>query len=168
MKTQAKNTAKTATAKAAANGARVQNNAKAPEMTVVKPDAKATEQAGNAMSVELARPGAKAELRASLKGQRNLESTKEIVTGLHRRIVHINNLEKTIENLKKFKVTQLEEGEEEKYHTYSGCVLTIRDDQRNEFSTSNPALIQFIVDQTRNKCEERRAELEAEIVLPDA
>lgn len=85
---------------------------------------------------------------------------------LHRRKRQRDRLLDTIKNLESFEIEQKEEPEETDGNYYYGCKLVIEDDDRNQFNTKNPVIIQAVATFVRDMCTERLAEIEAGIVIP--
>lgn len=96
----------------------------------------------------------------------NLESTLKLVEELHRRKRQRDRLMETIENLESFEIEQQEEAEETNGNYYQGCKLVIEDDDRNQFVTKNPFIIQAVAQFVTRMCTDRMAEIEAGIVIP--
>lgn len=96
----------------------------------------------------------------------NLENTLQLVEELHRRKRQRDRLLDTIKNLESFEIEQKEEPEETDGNYYHGCKLVIEDDDRNQFATKNPVIIQAVATFVRDMCTERLAEIEAGIVIP--
>ncbi|HEY0056283.1 MAG TPA: hypothetical protein VGB63_13080 [Pedobacter sp.] len=95
----------------------------------------------------------------------NLDETLKLVEDLHLKKRHRDRLELSIDQLKGFEVTQRTEDLDDKNY-YQGCIITIKDDNRNEWSTKNPAIIEQVVSFLKVKFLERLGEIEAQIVIP--
>lgn len=139
-------------------------------------DAK-SEKVGNAEPVqrpvqhtEQGKPEAsKAEIREQLKQEKpvlNLEGTLKLVEELHRRKIQRDKLLSTIGTLEEFEVMQQDDAEETGGNYYQGCELSIRDDNRREFSTKNPYIIKKVAEYINSLCVDRLAEIESGIYIP--
>jgi hypothetical protein len=106
-------------------------------------------------------------LPAIIKPAPNLEKTLDIVTKLHQKQMQRARMIVTQDTLQKFEIKRSEE-EAESGSSYYGCKLSITDDERREFKTENPIIIQKVVDYLKQVTAERQALLEAEIVIPAA
>jgi len=95
----------------------------------------------------------------------NLAETMKLVEELHMKKRHRDRLELSIDELVSFEIKQLDEDLSDKSY-YSGCNITIKDDNRAEFSTKNPVIISEVVKYLKLKFTERLTEIEASIVLP--
>lgn len=107
----------------------------------------------------------KEDLRKQTRGL-NLEATIQVVEDLHRKKVQRDNLAAVIDRLDNFEVKQKEVDDIDEDRYYSGCVLTITDDNRNSWNTRNTAIIKKVTEFVRALCEEKMADIEADIVLP--
>lgn len=96
----------------------------------------------------------------------NLESVLKLVEELHRRKTQRDRLMDTIDTLEAFEVELKDDAEETDSNYYQGCKLSIIDDNRNEFSTKNPFIIQAVAHFVKSMCTDRLSEIEAEITLP--
>lgn len=96
----------------------------------------------------------------------NLDSVLKLIEDLNRKKIHRDRLRLTIDTLEEFEVELKDDAEETDSNYYTGCHLTIADDNRNEFKTKNPFIIQAVAHYVKNLCVERLEEIEAEIVLP--
>ncbi|MFD2964583.1 MULTISPECIES: hypothetical protein [Olivibacter] len=96
----------------------------------------------------------------------NLESTLKLVEELHRRKIQRDKLIDTIDTLNAFEVAQKDDAEETDSNHFQGCVLSIDDDKRREFSTKNPYIIKKVAEYINTLCMDRLAEIEGEIQLP--
>lgn len=95
----------------------------------------------------------------------NLDETLKLVEDLHMKKRHRDRLEFSIDQLEGFEVAQKTEDLDDKSY-YNGCIITIKDDNRNEWSTKNPAIIEQVVGFLKAKFLEKLGEIEAQIVLP--
>lgn len=95
----------------------------------------------------------------------NLDSTLEIVTQLHRKVKHRNNLISYSEKLDALVIKDREVHEFEG-NSWSDATLTIRDSDRNIFELKNANIIGFIINAMTLKFREKIEEIEAEIILP--
>ena len=96
----------------------------------------------------------------------NLEGTLKLVEELHRRKIHRDNLLSTINTLDGFKVLIQDESRDIESAQFQGCKLIIEDDDRNSFSTKNPAIIKAVAEYVNKLCVDKLAEIEANIVIP--
>lgn len=96
----------------------------------------------------------------------NLEETSKIISSLHEKIRHVTRLGFYIDRLDEFEIEQKDEDLLKQDHYYQGCTLTIRDDKRKEFELKNPVLIGKVIDFLGGLLQDRRSEIEAEIILP--
>ncbi|GGC33533.1 hypothetical protein GCM10011386_27060 [Parapedobacter defluvii] len=117
-------------------------------------------------TAETAAPQPQAAKPEAEKFALNLESTLKLVEELHRRKRQRDRLIETIENLEAFEIEQVEEADETDGNYYQGCKLAIVDDNRNEFATKNPVIIQAVATFVRDMCTNRLTEIEAGIVIP--
>ena len=111
------------------------------------------------------------EPKAEVKPQKivlNLEGTLKLVNDLHRRSIQRANLIKRIDQLKGFEITLTQENDELEDNPYQGCKLIIRDDKNREFITTTPGLIRLVSQFIFDACSEKLADLEANIVFPNA
>ncbi|MFC4213407.1 hypothetical protein ACFOWA_19600 [Pedobacter lithocola] len=102
----------------------------------------------------------------SAKPALNLEETLKVLEILHKRKVHRDNLLNIIGTLDEFKVLVQDENEDIEVTQFPNCKLTIEDDNRNTFSTKNPAIIKAVADFVNNLCSTKLAEIEANLVIP--
>ena len=70
--------------------------------------------------------------------------------------------------LEGFEVKLLEEGDEIENNPYQGCKLIIQDDKKREFVTMTPGLIRMVAQFIFDACHEKLAEIEANIIFPNA
>ena len=96
----------------------------------------------------------------------NLVETMRIIDELHTKTRHRNKLEVYGDILAKFKIDHEEEDLVNR-NFYNGCLLTIKDDNRDSFELKNPALIREVVEYLMKRFDEKRQEIEAEIILPN-
>lgn len=94
----------------------------------------------------------------------NLEKTLLLVGDLHKKAMQRAKLNAYAEKLEAFELKQTEE-DLTKSH-YSGCNLTLVDDNRQSFELKNAVIIGEVCQFLKKKFEEKASELEAEIVLP--
>lgn len=97
-----------------------------------------------------------------------LDGTLEVVKLLHKRMVQRDNLLAIINNLEAFEVDIEKDAEEVGGQYYQGCKLTIEDDANRKFVTKNPNIIESVAQYVNSMCINKLAEIEAEIVLPQA
>jgi len=109
----------------------------------------------------------KAEVRY-IKPALNLEQTVKAVEGLHRKNIQRLALIARIKTLEAFEVKLIEESDELERNPYSGCKLIIKDDKGREFLTNTPNLIQLVAQFIFDACNDKLAEIESEIVFPNA
>lgn len=93
------------------------------------------------------------------------DETIKIVNALHQKATHCIRIGYYIDRLEDFVIEQKEEDLLKK-DNYSSCSLLIRDDQRKEFELKNPVLIQEVIEYLGKRLQDKRAELESEIILP--
>lgn len=145
-------------------------NTEVPKTEVKQDNVQAThEQPKAERKLETEQP--KAEPKADIKPEpvkpvMNLDSTVKVVLELNRKIQHRNNLNTIIANLDAFEVKQEEEAEETGGNSFQNCELTIKDDKGRTFTTKNPALIQNTAQYINYMCVNKRAEIEAGIIIP--
>lgn len=95
----------------------------------------------------------------------NLDQTIKVLDGLWQKQRQRAKLLMTVDSLTDFELKRKEE-EEESSNYYTGCEMTIKDDERRTFTTKNPILIKGVVEFLKKRCEERLMEVESEIILP--
>lgn len=98
----------------------------------------------------------------------NLESTLKVVDDLHRRSIQRVNLIARIKQLTAFEVALAQENDELEDNPYQGCKLIIKDDKNREFITTTPGLIRLVSQFIFDACSEKLADIEANIVFPNA
>jgi len=98
----------------------------------------------------------------------NLEQTIKTVNDLHRRSIQRLALIARIKLLEDFEVKLAEENDELESNPYQGCKLIIKDDKNREFITNTPNLIRMVAQFIFDACHEKLAEIEANIVFPNA
>lgn len=98
----------------------------------------------------------------------NLEQTLKSVNDLHRLSIQRLALIARIKTLEDFEVQLQEENDELESNPYQGCRLIIQDDKRREFVTNTPNLIRMVAQFIFDACHEKLAEIEANIVFPNA
>ncbi|WP_295769201.1 hypothetical protein [uncultured Mucilaginibacter sp.] len=98
----------------------------------------------------------------------NLEQTLRSVEGLHRLSIQRITLLSRIKLLEDFEVKLIEENDELENNPYQGCKLIIKDDKGREFVTNTPNLIRMVSQFIFDSCHEKLAEIEANIVFPNA
>jgi hypothetical protein len=98
----------------------------------------------------------------------NLESTLKVVEDLHRRSIQRVNLISRIKQLTAFEVALTQENDELEDNPYQGCKLIIKDDKNREFITTTPGLIRLVSQFIFDACNEKLADIEANIVFPNA
>jgi len=98
----------------------------------------------------------------------NLEGTLKLVDELHRRSIQRVNLISRIKQLEVFEVNLTAENDELEENPYQGCKLIIEDDKGRRFITTTPGLIRLVAQFIFNACNEKLADIEAHIVLPNA
>jgi hypothetical protein len=108
----------------------------------------------------------KAEVKAVIKPILNLEGTLKWIEEMHRKSNQRNKLQDTIKNLESFEVELRDEADTTDTNYYTGCVLTIEDDNRRKFETKNPTIIWAVAQMVNSMCVDKLAEIEASIVLP--
>ena len=109
----------------------------------------------------------KAEIKY-IKPVPNLEQTIKTVNDLHRRSIQRLALIARIKLLEDFEVKLAEENDELESNPYQGCKLIIKDDKNREFITNTPNLIRMVSQFIFDACHEKLAEIEANIVFPNA
>jgi hypothetical protein len=110
---------------------------------------------------------AKPEVRY-IKPALNLEQTVKAVEGLHRKNIQRLALIARIKTLEAFEIKLIEESDELERNPYQGCKLIIKDDKGREFVTNTPGLIQMVAQFIFDACADKLAEIESEIVFPNA
>lgn len=103
-----------------------------------------------------------------IKPALNLEQTVKAVEGLHRKTIQRLALIARIKTLEAFEVKLIEESDELERNPYQGCKLIIKDDKGREFVTNTPGLIQLTAQFIYDACADKLAEIESEIVFPNA
>ena len=98
----------------------------------------------------------------------NLEQTLKSVEGLHRLSIQRITLLSRIKLLEDFEVKLIEENDELENNPYQGCKLIIEDDKRRQFVTNTPNLIRMVSQFIFDACHEKLAEIEANIIFPNA
>lgn len=98
----------------------------------------------------------------------NLEQTLKSVDDLHRKSIQRLALIARIKTLEDFEVKLIEENDELENNPYHGCKLIIKDDKGRDFTTSTPNLIRMVTQYIFNACHEKLADIEANIVFPNA
>lgn len=150
------------------------------ETAEVKPTPNAEAKAGATVTVdnqpahvaeqpktEPVKEAPKAEVRY-IKPTPNLEQTIKTVNDLHRRSIQRLALIARIKLLEDFEVKLVEENDELESNPYQGCKLIIKDDKNREFTTNTPNLIRMVSQFIFDACHEKLAEIEANIVFPNA
>lgn len=99
------------------------------------------------------------------KPSMNLAETMKLVEDLHMKKRHRDRLEISIDELESFEFKRKIEDLDDKSY-YTGCLISIKDDNRGEFITKNPAIIGDVVKYLKHKFTEKLTEIEASIVLP--
>lgn len=95
----------------------------------------------------------------------NLEETMRIINELHTKTRQRNRLDVYADQLNEFEIDQ--KAEDLSTNTnYYGCNLIIKDDKRRDFELRNPVIIKEVVDFLAKRFADKRAEIEAEIILP--
>lgn len=110
---------------------------------------------------------AKAEVQYT-KPVQNLEQTLKTVGNLHRLTIQRLALIARIKTLEEFEVKLIEENDQLESNPYQGCKLSIKDDKGREFTTNTPNLIRMVTQFIFDACHEKLADIEANIVFPDA
>ena len=118
-----------------------------------------------AEAVKVAEPTAEVK---PVKFALNLESTLKVVDDLHRRSIQRVNLIARIKQLTAFEVALAQENDELEDNPYQGCKLIIKDDKNREFITTTPGLIRLVSQYIFDACSEKLADIEANIVFPNA
>jgi hypothetical protein len=113
-------------------------------------------------------PKAEAPKAQPVKFALNLESTLKVVEDLHRRSIQRVNLISRIKQLTAFEVALTQENDELEDNPYQGCKLIIKDDKNREFITTTPGLIRLVSQFIFDACNEKLADIEANIVFPNA
>jgi hypothetical protein len=109
----------------------------------------------------------KAEIKY-IKPVPNLEQTLKAVDSLHRKGIQRLALIARIKTLEGFEIKLVEENDELESNPYQGCKLIIEDDKKRQFVTNTPNLIRMVSQFIYDACEDKLAEIEAEIVFPNA
>lgn len=95
----------------------------------------------------------------------SLEQTMQIIEELHTKTRQRNRLDVYTDLLKQFEIDQKAQDLGDNSN-YNACSLIIKDDKRRDFELKNPVIIKEVVDFLTNRFSKKRAEIEAEIVLP--
>jgi hypothetical protein len=95
----------------------------------------------------------------------NLEQTLKLVEDLHLKKRQRDRLELSINELNAFNISQKNEDLDDKSY-YSGCEITLKDDERRAFTTKNPVIIREVIEYLNIRFTEKLTQLEASIVLP--
>ncbi|EHQ24637.1 hypothetical protein [Mucilaginibacter paludis] len=103
-----------------------------------------------------------------IKPALNLEQTLKSVGSLHRLTIQRLALIGRIKTLEDFEVKLVEENDELESNPYQGCKLIIKDDKGREFVTNTPNLIRMVTQFIFDACHDKLAEIEANIVFPNA
>lgn len=98
----------------------------------------------------------------------NLEQTLKSVDDLHRLSIQRLALIARIKTLEEFEVKLVEENDELESNPYQGCKLIIEDDKRRQFVTNTPNLIRMVSQFIFDACHEKLADIEANIIFPNA
>lgn len=98
----------------------------------------------------------------------NLEETLKSVNELHRLSIQRLALIARIKTLEDFEVKLQEENDELESNPYQGCKLIIKDDKGRDFMTNTPNLIRMVAQFIFDACHEKLADIEANIVFPNA
>ncbi|GAA4915270.1 hypothetical protein [Mucilaginibacter defluvii] len=98
----------------------------------------------------------------------NLEQTLKSVNDLHRLSIQRLALIARIKTLEDFEVQLQEENDELESNPYQGCKFIIQDDKRREFVTNTPNLIRMVAQFIFDACHEKLADIEANIIFPNA
>ena len=98
----------------------------------------------------------------------NLEQTLKSVGDLHRLSIQRLALIGRIKTLEDFEVKLIEENDELEANPYQGCKLIIKDDKGREFITNTPNLIRMVSQFIFDACHEKLADIEANIIFPNA
>ena len=116
-----------------------------------------------------AEPAKVEEVKAEpIKFALNLEQTLKSVEGLHRLSIQRITLLSRIKLLEDFEVKLIEENDELESNPYQGCKLIIKDDKGREFVTNTPNLIRMVSQFIFDACHEKLADIEANIIFPNA
>jgi hypothetical protein len=107
-----------------------------------------------------------AEQALPVKTVLNLEGTLKVVEHLHRRSVQRINLISRIKQLEAFEVNLANEHDELEENPYQGCKLIIEDSKQHRFITAAPGLVRLVSHFIFSACNEKLAEIEANIVFP--
>lgn len=95
----------------------------------------------------------------------SLEETMRIINDLHTKTRQRNRLDVYTDLLKQFDIDQKADDLSTESNYY-GCSLMIKDDKRRDFELKHPVIIKDVIDFLVQKFEAKRAEIEAEIILP--
>jgi hypothetical protein len=109
----------------------------------------------------------KAEIRY-IKPALNLEQTLKAVDSLHRKSLQRVNLIGRVKQLEAFEVKLTQENDELEENPYQGRKLIIEDDKKRQFVTTTPGLIRLVSQFIFDACSQKLAEIEAEIIFPNA
>jgi len=103
-----------------------------------------------------------------IKPALNLEQTVKVVESLNRKNIQRLALIARIKTLEDFQIKLAENGDQLESNVFQGCKLIIEDDQRNQFVTNTPNLIAMVAQFVYDACVTKLAEIEAEIIFPNA
>lgn len=95
----------------------------------------------------------------------SLEQTMQIIEDLHTKTRQRNRLDVYADLLKQFEIDQKAE-DLSVNSNYYGCNLIVKDDKRRDFELRNPVIIKEVVEFLTKRFADKRAEIEAEIILP--
>ncbi len=109
-------------------------------------------------------PFAKAALRKKANEAMTVENVVKWVGDMN----YLNNalarLKDNADRLRAFEITRKAEPDDTESNYWSGCVLTIKDDNRKEYSLKNPALIAMTVEFLFGTYDNKAAEIESTII----
>lgn len=129
-----------------------------------KTQVQALPQAGEAVK-EPSKIEIKASFAEKMAAQKEiLERHIKLGDELARKIRHRDNLTAIITTLDKFELNLKNESEETESNYYQGCVLTIKDDNGETFTTKNPIIIKGVAEQVGSLCSDKLKEVETDIV----
>jgi hypothetical protein len=97
-----------------------------------------------------------------------LDATLKLLDQLHRESIKRANLLDRISLLEEFEVTLMEEADELECNHFQGCRMAIFDSKGRQFTTNTSGLIKIVAEFVKSACYEKLAEIEANIVFPQA
>ena len=97
----------------------------------------------------------------------DLATVIKTVDELHKKVKQRDKLEYYSDELRSFSVQPSEE-ELEGVNRFMGCSIKITDDNSRQFELRNPIVIKDVIEFMFGRFEARKAEIEAELIFPNA